>query len=97
MISEDYKICLINKLILHLGNDGFRFLNENNLIANETNSNKNKNIVSGIVVNALLGIVYGPFSWSSPSTDDTLHYDLKSLSECGAISGFKKQLGFVYI
>jgi hypothetical protein len=97
MISEEQKTNLVNKLILHLGNDGFRFINENNIIPTACKSNDKQNTVASLAINALNGIVYGPFSWSYSSSDETLKYDLNQLSSCGVVSGYKKEYAMVYI
>jgi hypothetical protein len=97
MISEATILDCSNKLILHLGNDGFRFIGQNNNFPDDTKSNKNKNIASSVVANALFGLVFGPFSWNITSSEDTLYKDLKSLSDCGVIAGYKKSFGVSYL
>jgi hypothetical protein len=97
MISEEQKTNLVNKLILHLGNDGFRFIGENKTVPDDAKSNINKNIASSVIANALYGLVFGPFSLNIPSSEDTLYKDLNSLSACGVIAGYKKKFGSSYL
>jgi hypothetical protein len=97
MTSEECKFRVVNSLISQLGNDGFRFADKDRVNPGDRKYNVGENIVAGVVTNAIYGIVFGPFSWSNSSSEDTLYKDLKSLSECGVIAGYKKHLGGSYL
>jgi hypothetical protein len=97
MISEAIILDCSNKLISHLGNDGFRFIEKNKTVPNDAKSNINKNIASSVIANALYGLVFGPFSLNIPSSEDTLYKYLKSLSDCGVIAGYKNKFGGSYL
>lgn len=97
MMSDEIKLECSNKLISHLGNDGFRFIEKNKTVSDDTKSNINKNIASSVIANALYGLVFGPFSLNIPSSEDTLYKDLSSLSACGVVAGYKKKFGGSYL
>lgn len=97
MISDEIKFECSNKLISHLGNDGFRFIEKNKTVLDDTKSNINKNIASSVIANALNGFVFGQFSFNIQSSEDTLYKDLNSLSDCGVVAGYKKHFGGSYL
>ena len=97
MMSDEIKLECSNKLISHLGNYGFRFIEKNKTVSDDTKSNINKNIASSVIANALYGLVFGPFSLNIPSSEDTLYKDLSSLSACGVVAGYKKKFGGSYL
>lgn len=97
MIANEIKIECSNKLISHLGNDGFRFFDKTKTVPDDTKSNINKNIASSVIANALYGLVFGPFSLNIPSSEDTLYKDLNSLSSCGVVAGYKRRFGGSYL